>query len=334
MSSINSHKSSETEKHTLPVSIIIPTLNEEKYLGDLLESIKEQSYQPREIIVADAFSTDRTREIAEFYGAKVIDGGELTVGRNNGAEASKEDLLFFMDADTICPHKYFLKRTYDLFIESEANIASTFIRLRNEPENNIVTRIFMSSYFLLKILSSKMRKPIVETGCFLLAKKDSFQKLGGFTTLKSGIAEDLDIMLRAIESGLRYKVLPCRIAASGRRYRKVIPSLRTLLGAILSGIIVKYKLYDNKNAVNIATGLYGELGGQDEESKAVTKKRDLQKEELLYTDSRLRKKITQIKQTATGIAISAAVILFILSRSSKRKNSSSTKTLAKKRKKR
>ena len=50
------------------ISIIIPTYNEEEYLPVLLDSIKKQSYTDYEIIVADANSTDRTREIAEEYG--------------------------------------------------------------------------------------------------------------------------------------------------------------------------------------------------------------------------------------------------------------------------
>ena len=46
-------------------SIIIPTYNEEEYLPVLLDSIKEQDFNDYEIIVADANSSDRTREIAE-----------------------------------------------------------------------------------------------------------------------------------------------------------------------------------------------------------------------------------------------------------------------------
>ena len=43
-------------------SIIIPTYNEEEYLPILLDSIKEQDFSDYEVIVADANSTDKTRE--------------------------------------------------------------------------------------------------------------------------------------------------------------------------------------------------------------------------------------------------------------------------------
>jgi len=55
-------------------SVIIPSLNEEKYLGRLLDSIQQQHLKPAEIIIADAHSKDRTREIARKYGCKIVDG--------------------------------------------------------------------------------------------------------------------------------------------------------------------------------------------------------------------------------------------------------------------
>ena len=71
------------------LSIIIPTYNEEEYLPVLLDSIKSQSFDDYEIIVADANSTDKTREIAESYGCIVVAGGLPAVGRNNGAKIAK-----------------------------------------------------------------------------------------------------------------------------------------------------------------------------------------------------------------------------------------------------
>ena len=85
------------------LSIIIPTLNEEKYLPPLLDSIKKQDYKDYEVIVADAGSKDKTVEIAKKYGCKVVKGGLLPAGRNRGAEASKGDLLLFLDSDIILP---------------------------------------------------------------------------------------------------------------------------------------------------------------------------------------------------------------------------------------
>ena len=59
------------------LSIIIPTYNEEEYLPKLLYSINEQNFKDYEIIVADAGSVDKTKEIAESHNCKVIPGLSL-----------------------------------------------------------------------------------------------------------------------------------------------------------------------------------------------------------------------------------------------------------------
>ena len=91
------------------LSIIIPTLDEEKHLPLLLESIKKQDFSDYEIIAADAGSEDKTLEIAKDYGCKIVAGGLPARGRNQGAKAARGDLLLFLDADVILPEKTFGK---------------------------------------------------------------------------------------------------------------------------------------------------------------------------------------------------------------------------------
>ena len=81
------------------LTIVIPTKNEEVLLPKLLESIRKQTLQPAEIIVADAQSTDRTRHIAKEFGARVVEGGMPGVARNAGAKDAKTELILFLDAD-------------------------------------------------------------------------------------------------------------------------------------------------------------------------------------------------------------------------------------------
>ena len=50
------------------LSIIIPAYNEERYLPKLLNCIKKQTYRDYEVIVADANSKDKTRQIAKKFG--------------------------------------------------------------------------------------------------------------------------------------------------------------------------------------------------------------------------------------------------------------------------
>ena len=86
------------------LSIIIPTLEEEKYLPLLLDSIKKQNLKrDYEIIISDAGSKDRTIEIAESQGCKIVKGGLPAKGRNEGAKIAQGELFLFLDADTMLP---------------------------------------------------------------------------------------------------------------------------------------------------------------------------------------------------------------------------------------
>jgi glycosyltransferase involved in cell wall biosynthesis len=84
------------------VSIIIPTKNNEKTLTKCLLSIKQQNYPNIEIIIIDAFSTDKTKNIAERLGAQVLQlQSERTKAKNYGARLAKGDYVFFVDSDMI-----------------------------------------------------------------------------------------------------------------------------------------------------------------------------------------------------------------------------------------
>lgn len=87
------------------VSIIIPVKNEERILGRCLEAIDRLAYPKDrlEVIVADGLSTDRSREIAEAHGAKVVPNPKQTVvaGRNRGFEVAQGELIAFTDADCV-----------------------------------------------------------------------------------------------------------------------------------------------------------------------------------------------------------------------------------------
>ena len=110
------------------VSIVIPTLNEEKYLPILLQSIKKQDFKDYEIIISDAFSIDKTIEIAKEYGARVIrDKKKLPARqRNNGVKIAKGEIILFLDADTKLPDD-FLLTTYSDFTNKNLTIAGFYL---------------------------------------------------------------------------------------------------------------------------------------------------------------------------------------------------------------
>lgn len=105
------------------LSVVIPTKNEERYLPAVLESLKKQTLQPNEVIVADV-STDSTPDIARSFGARVVVGGLPSVGRNRGAAASKSDLIFFLDGDVIIRDDAFLEKAVNEFVLQGFDIAT------------------------------------------------------------------------------------------------------------------------------------------------------------------------------------------------------------------
>ena len=106
------------------LSIVIPAKNEEEHLPKLLASIKSQTMQPTEIIVADAKSTYKTRKIAVSFGAKVIEGGMPSVGRNLGAAAAQSDIILFLDADVELRDPTFIEKSIAEFNERKLDLAT------------------------------------------------------------------------------------------------------------------------------------------------------------------------------------------------------------------
>jgi len=90
------------------VSVVVPAYNEEAVLPRFLSSIKNQTYEPIEVIVAvDRRTTDRTREIAQEFGATVVEVAEPGVGaaRDAGSAIAGGDIIIHGDADAVWGHQ-------------------------------------------------------------------------------------------------------------------------------------------------------------------------------------------------------------------------------------
>lgn len=119
------------EKRGYPaISIIIPVRNEEDNISHLLDSLFAQSLKPKEIIVVDDDSTDRTVEILSRYDVKIkqrdqaIDDPQLvgkTVACYRGARDATGEWLMFIDADTTFDHENSLESICQSFQEKHAS---------------------------------------------------------------------------------------------------------------------------------------------------------------------------------------------------------------------
>ncbi|AEG18833.1 MJ1255/VC2487 family glycosyltransferase [Methanobacterium paludis] len=159
----------------MKISIIIPTYNEEDYLPKLLESIKNQEFRDYEVIVADANSKDKTREIAESYGCKVVEGGIPAIGRNRGASVAQGEYLLFLDSDVILTAGY-LESALDEFIDNELGIAITQITPLSDSLIDKVSHDF-ANLFMKSVESIKPHG----AGCYgILTMKKLHDEVGGF----------------------------------------------------------------------------------------------------------------------------------------------------------
>lgn len=125
----------------MQVSVVIPAYNEERDLGDCLESLADQIRRADEIIVVDNGSEDATAEIARQHGARVLSHPRppsymLEIGgvRQVGTEAATGDIVVATDADCLFPEDYLAR------IETHFNENPRLVLIggpvRNRAEND------------------------------------------------------------------------------------------------------------------------------------------------------------------------------------------------------
>jgi glycosyltransferase involved in cell wall biosynthesis len=182
------------------VSVVVPTLNEERYLPTLLESLARQTLPVHEVIVADAGSSDGTVELARVVGARVVRGGHPGVGRNAGASAATGSHLLFLDADVRLPESALEEAFSEMERRRLESASCWFVPDSNAPSLRI-THWFSCHYFRL---TSKLGWPH-SIGAFLLLPRVAHGAVGGFD-ISVRVAEDQDYVRRLARHG-RYGFL-------------------------------------------------------------------------------------------------------------------------------
>ncbi|MCL2128174.1 MAG: glycosyltransferase [Treponema sp.] len=227
------------------VSIIIPALNEEKLLPRLLDSIKAQDFTDYEIIIADAHSKDRTREVAAEYGCRVVDGGLPAAGRNAGAAAAQGDILFFLDADVVMPQG-FIRNVFNEMQDRYFDLATCEIRPLSDYR---LDRVLHRMINLAVILNLRI-DPKAFGFCIFVTRR-LFRRIGGFDETVF-VAEDNDFVKRAAEFCYLHFLSAAYIMVSVRRFEKEgrfaymkkgikMNLYRTFRGEIRNGEVVKYE---------------------------------------------------------------------------------------------
>lgn len=158
------------------LSIIIPTLNEEKFLPKTLELLQKQIPQGCEIIVSDGNSDDKTLSVAKKYGCKTVVSKKRSpaIQRNAGARIAKGDILLFLDADTELPNMFF-PNAVDEFERRSLDVASFYFRFHSDKFiYKLATLHGNIMMFLIQLIHP------VGVGAALLVRKHIHDEVGGF----------------------------------------------------------------------------------------------------------------------------------------------------------
>ncbi len=197
------------------ITVIIPTYNEEKHIGECLSALVNGTRRPDQILVADGYSTDHTRKIAKsFPGVWVVRNPERTAaaGRNAALAVAVGDVIAFTDGDCI-PADDWVEQIERAFSENE--IDGMGGKVLNAPFENEYERDWGTLAWTL-LMNCPDEPYVVEkqtlNDAFVTAncayRKELLDRLGGFDLWFANNAEDVDLSWRALQAGARLMYIP------------------------------------------------------------------------------------------------------------------------------
>jgi glycosyltransferase involved in cell wall biosynthesis len=193
------------------LSIIIPVLNEERYVGSLLSDVAAQTRKPDEVLVVDAGSADGTVAVARsFPFVKLLHAGRpVANGRNTGGRSAGGDVLIFLDADARLPATFF----EDFLLDFERRRLDVACPLYSPYRS---TRAIESFHVLFNLLTRTFQHLLPSgAGTCIAVKGEIFRASDGFDpTLKF---DDIEL-IRRLSKGRRFGIVEERVFLSDRRY--------------------------------------------------------------------------------------------------------------------
>lgn len=203
-------KSTNTKQ--LLVSVIMPTYNHARFIGEAIESVLNQTYKNLELIIVDNFSEDNTEEIVTSFDNKRIkylkfnNNGIIAVSRNVGVNHSKGKLVAFLDSDDKW-HKQKLKKQLPHFQDNSiVGVGTDAILISDTPYyRQIYFGRSKNGYVDYNYWSILNANPIKTSS--VIVCKDVLSVVGGFDENPDfRFIEDKELWLRMARLG-RFRVL-------------------------------------------------------------------------------------------------------------------------------
>lgn len=233
-------KKNEHSHISMPmVSILVPARNEEDTIEACIRSLCEQHYDNVEVIVLNDHSEDATGEILQQmqheYGEKlhVIEGTVLPkhwIGKPHACHQlslqAKGDYLLFTDADTI-HDRYSISSLVSYAQKHQIDMLSAVPKQHLHLFWEHVAVPFIHTLYLTYlphdlIMNNPNPQFAAANGQALLFKRESYQLIGGHTSVASSIAEDIDLAIRMKTFGKRLchssasDIISCRMYRSSK----------------------------------------------------------------------------------------------------------------------
>lgn len=207
------------------VSVVIPTLNEERHIGSLLSDLQRQSEPPLEVLVVDGGSEDRTVDIVrdgEWYehGSEPSSQVRLysseqgvPLQRNYGGRLARGEIVVFFDADVrIRPG--FLAAMSKNFVRRNLEIATPLYM----PGNSTIAINLVHVVVNIMFAFLSRTNPSGSGQCIAIGR-DVFSESGGFDERLT--FDDAEFIHRVgARQKRRFGMVPIRVLVSDRRFRE------------------------------------------------------------------------------------------------------------------
>lgn len=203
------------------LSIIIPTLNEEKFLPTLLQNLAKQREKNFEVILVDAESTDKTCEVAlsfqEKFPLQILTSTKHNVAyqKNHGAAKAKGKYLVFLDADAQVYPSFTQKVGKIVMQKRGVLLLPSLVPDVQTAKNTVIFSVVNATIEA----SQTLGKPLTTAGVMFI-EKNFFNTMNGFD-VNAYITEDHDFVMRARKLGVKARFLKdVKVIFSMRRARK------------------------------------------------------------------------------------------------------------------
>ena len=198
------------------ITIVIPCKNEENYIPYLLTHLRNQMIGSTRIIIADC-STDNTREVIQAakgrLNVEIIDGGPVSIAKNNGARLATTPYILFIDADVRFFNDMVIRDAVNELESKNLDLVGLNIKCYdNDIRASIGFTIFNIINHTLKYFSP------FAVGAFMLTRRDRFEEFGGFP---GNFSTSEDYFLSRKYSPRKFKIVKHYLGQDSRRFKKM-----------------------------------------------------------------------------------------------------------------